>query len=113
MISNILVIGLLGLNTLILGVGVYGVLRLRSKMNVVRVVCFSEIQSSSGVFKDKCVIRVKAQLMVKDVPYGQPFILSEQVTENLDQDRIDQILKNVMIPLSRVGLKIVSGNVAA
>ena len=69
---------------------------------------FTEISDVTGFIKKQKRVQVKAQLLVGDLPIGHPFLISEQISETVDEKRVTELIENIAKPLSAIGIKVIS-----
>lgn len=77
----------------------------RSVQNL-KVIYFTEVTDISGFVKKQKKVQVKAQLLVGDIPIGHPFLVSEQITEQVDEAKIKHIVDEIAKPLARLGISV-------
>lgn len=68
------------------------------------VLYFSEVQETKGYFKEEKILRVKAQLMLGQIPVGQAFVISEQKIETINKEEIKEIVQKFAEPLVKIGV---------
>lgn len=102
------VLGLLLLNIVITAVLLFRVETVRKSIHGIKVMYFTDISDVNGFIKKQKRIQVKAQLMIGEIPIGQPFVMSEQVTESVDEKVVKEIIDNIAKPLSGIGIKVIT-----
>lgn len=86
----------------------YQLSNLRKATQGVKAIYFGEVSEVSSLIKKQKKVLLKCQLLMGEIPVGQPFIVSEQLTETIDKERIDSIIENLAKPIGGIGIKIIS-----
>lgn len=68
---------------------------------------------SKGLLKNKKKVTFKGQLYIGDFPVGTPFVIAEHQLEEINEERIERLLNEVVKPLIQLGLNISSPKMAA
>lgn len=68
---------------------------------------FSDISEINGFVKKQKRVQVKAQLMIGEIPIGGTILVSEQITETVDKQKIEEIINKIAKPLIDLGIKVV------
>lgn len=105
---EILVLLLLSLILALCGFVAYRLLSVKNAFRELQVVYFTETQNREKVFKKESVVQIKGQLLLGGIPVGHPFLLSEQVTETVDKEKVNRLLEEFAGPLLVLGLKVVT-----
>lgn len=95
-------------NLLLTAVMVFKFTALKKSVRDLQIIYFVEEHEVSGFIKKQKRVQVKAQLQIGQLPIGNPFLVSEQVTETMDQVRVDTLIENFAKPLSALGIKVIS-----
>ena len=53
-------------------------------------------------------IQIKAQLLIGEIPIGHAFLISEQISESVDEAKLQVIIEEIAKPLARIGIAVVS-----
>ena len=78
---------------------------IRKSIHSLNVKYFHEVSDVSGFIKKQKKIQIKAQFYIGEIPIGQPFLMSEQITEDINEERIKKIIDDIAKPLSTIGVK--------
>jgi len=105
---NYLVLTVLVINLVITCVLLFRVNAVRKSVHEIKVMYFTDISDVTGFLKKQKRVQVKAQLMIGEVPIGQPFVMSEQITEVVDEKRVAEIVENIAKPLAGIGIKVIT-----
>jgi hypothetical protein len=81
---------------------------LKRSVRDLQVVYFVEEHETNGFIKKQKKIQIKAQLQIGNLPIGSPFLVSEQISETVDQDRTTALIENIAKPLSALGIKVIT-----
>ena len=68
---------------------------------------------SKGLLKNKKKVTFKGQLYIGEFPVGTPFIIAEHQLEEINEERIERLLNEVIKPLIQLGLNLSSPKMAA
>ncbi len=68
---------------------------------------------SKGLLKNKKKVTFKGQLYIGEFPVGTPFVIAEHQLEEINEERIERLLNEVIKPLIQLGLNISSPKMAA
>lgn len=96
------------LNLLITGVLLFRVDAVRKSVHGIKVMYFTDVSDVTGFIKKQKKIQVKAQFLIGEIPIGQPFVMSEQITEVVDEKRVSEIIENIAKPLAALGIKVIT-----
>jgi hypothetical protein len=58
-----------------------------------------DIKKEKGVFKDKSKVVFKANMLINDVPYGEPIVLGTHEFSETDDEKLDKLIQLQLIPL--------------
>lgn len=75
-----------------------------SKKSELTIVYFSELHEDKGYFKEESVVKVKGQLVLGELPVGQPFVISEQRFSKVNKEEINNMVEKVAAPLIKAGV---------
>jgi len=81
---------------------------LKRSVRDLQVVYFVEENEANGFIKKQKRVQIKAQLQIGNLPIGSPFLVSEQVTEAVDQARVDALIENIAKPMAALGIKVIT-----
>lgn len=100
---------LLILLTINVAVGIFVAFRFISAKSAFRdlqVVYFTETRTKDGFIKKESLVQIKGQILIRGLPIGHPFVMIEQVSEEVDKERVNQILEEYAKPLLSLGLNV-------
>ena len=80
----------------------------RRSIQDLKVVYFSEVSEANGFIKKQKKIQIKAQLLIGEIPVGHAFLISEQISESVDEAKLQAIIEEIAKPLARLGIAVVS-----
>ena len=103
-----LLLGLVVLNIVITAILLLRIETVRKSIHGIKVMYFTDISDVNGFIKKQKKVQVKAQIMIGEIPIGQPFVMSEQVTESVDEKVIKEIVDNIAKPLAGIGIKVIT-----
>lgn len=107
-VFEVLVVLLLALNLAVVGFVAYRILSVKSALRELQIFYFTETQNREKFLKKESVVQIKGQLMLGGIPVGHPFLMSEQVTETVDKEKVNRLLDEFAGPLLALGLKVVT-----
>ncbi len=58
-----------------------------------------DVKKEKGVFKDKTKVIFKANMMINDVPCGEPIILGTHEFSEIDDEKLDKFIQLQLLPL--------------
>lgn len=102
-----LVITLLLVILAVVGFVAVRIFSVKNALRELQVVYFTESQSREKFLKKESVIQIKGQLLLGGIPVGHSFLMSEQVTETVDKEKVNRLLEEFAGPLLALGLKVV------
>lgn len=80
-------------SVLLLGVLVF------KRQRPVKFVYTYDVKKEKGVFKDKTKVVFKANMMINDVPCGDPIILGTHEFSEIDDEKLDKFIQQQLLPL--------------
>jgi hypothetical protein len=81
---------------------------LRSALKGLEIVYFTETRTKDGFIKKETNVQIKGQLFLAGLPVGHPLLISEQVSEVVDKEKINRILEDFAKPLASLGLRVIT-----
>ncbi len=99
---------LLAINTGICGFLAFRFVSVKSALRELQIIYFTETRSKDGFLKKESVVQIKGQLLLGGLPIGRPFLISEQVSEEVDKENINRILQEFAKPLIALGLNVLT-----
>lgn len=103
-----LLVAISSLNLLITAFLLFKAGLFRRSIQDLKVLYFTEITDQNGFVKKQKKIQIKAQLLIGEVPVGHAFVISEQISESVDQEKLKLIVEEVARPLARIGIAVIS-----
>ncbi len=65
-----------------------------------------DIKKEKTVFKDKSKVVFKAYMIINDIPYGEPKILGVHEFSETDDEKLDKLIQQQLIPLLKETTKL-------
>jgi hypothetical protein len=89
------------------------IIREKANRKDVGVQYFAEEESSGGLFVTRSIIKYKMQLLVDNLPIGQPSEFSRNSYKKVDKEQVNKILDEFAKPLLQAGVEVVVKYLAA
>lgn len=105
------IILLLTLNLVVTAAFFFKFSSLRSSFRELKVMYFTDVSDVTEFMKRKKKIQVKAQLLIGEIPIGHPFVVSEQITETVDEEKVRLVIDNIAKPLAALGIKVITNSI--